>query len=82
LALTHCQLDPDIFFTTSPVDREKAIAACKVCLQRESRLEDAMRAEKGAGNRSRHGIYGGVTAKGRLKLEKEREAAAKQEGES
>jgi Transcription factor WhiB. len=64
----------ELFFSDKRRDQLRALAICAVCPVREPCLREAMRAE--AKRRyDRHGVYGGLTARGRELLARQESAA-------
>ena len=62
-------MEPELFFSVSPIDRDTALIACHSCPVAVECLRDALAFERLSSRREGfHGIRGGLTAAKRRKL--------------
>ena len=73
MAKARCRsLDPELFFPTDGLGVQRAAAICATCEVREACLEYALR------NGIQHGVFGGRSARARVRLRRTRAAEARQ----
>jgi WhiB family redox-sensing transcriptional regulator len=72
MADARCRaMDPEIFFPADGLGVQRAAAICETCPVQAPCLEYALR------NGIQHGVFGGVSERGRVRLRRARAAAAK-----